>query len=98
MVRHGREKKFPKACQVVVAQAFPRKAVFPLFNDGSVWEHTGTDPNAGWSEVWGDGATAVYASPAAADTAFVNFGGDLWEHVGRDPNAGWYEVWNGGVI
>jgi hypothetical protein len=72
-------------------------AAFVLESDGSVWEHTGTDSSAGWTEVTGSGATAVYAGHAA-DTVFVNFGGALWEHTGLDPNAGWSLITDSGVV
>jgi hypothetical protein len=72
---------------------------FVLYNDGSVWEHTGTDPGAGWTELSTSStvpATGVYAAQVY-DTAFVNFGGALWEDVTQGWNAGWYLITDSGV-
>jgi hypothetical protein len=74
-------------------------AAFILERDGSVWEHTGTDANAGWTELTTSStvpATAVYASQVY-DSVFVNFGGALWEDVTQGWNAGWYLVADSGV-
>jgi hypothetical protein len=74
-------------------------AAYILERDGSVWQHTGTDANAGWTELTTSStvpATAVYAAQVN-DTVFVNFGGALWEDVTQGWNAGWYPVADSGV-
>jgi hypothetical protein len=76
-----------------------RNAAFVITSAGALWQHTGTDPNTGWSLVANGGVTDVSVGVDARgqDAAFVNFGGTLKEHTGSDPNAGWSLVWQAGV-
>jgi hypothetical protein len=87
------------AVQISGSQVLPG-TVFVLYGDGSVWRHSGTNPNSSWSEVCASGATQISAGVNAAGkaTVFVLFSdGSVWEHSGTNPNTGWAEVWGGGV-
>ena len=45
----------------------------------ALWENAGGQ----WHQIWASGVTGFSASPANADTVYVNVNGTLYEHVGR---------------
>ncbi len=72
------------------------QAAFANFG-GALWQHTGTNQDAGWSKIWDVGVTSFSASTVSPNTVFVNIGGALWHHVGTDRNTGWSKIWDTGV-
>jgi hypothetical protein len=74
-----------------------RNDEFVIATGGALWDHSGTNPNSGWTLLKSQGVTAVSVGIDAVgrDALFVNVGGTLLEHTGTNPNAGWSQVWTG---
>jgi hypothetical protein len=81
------------------AAAAVYNTVYILFNDSSVWQHTGLDPSAGWTEIT-TGARGVSAGEDATGNpaAFVRYqGGSVWEYSPLNPSATWTLIADSGA-